>query len=98
MSINLMKSIVDFGQVVTTLTKAKFIRSKIERLITVAKNSETSLSSKKKLFSVLKSKTLVEKIFSIAERNKTRSGGYSRIVKLGFRSGDKADTALIELI
>lgn len=98
MSKNLMRSIVEFGSIVTTITKAKFIRPKVEKLITIAKDSENSLSAKKKLFSVLQSAKLVSKITELAKRNDKRNGGYSRIVKLGFRSGDKATTAVIEIL
>ena len=81
----------------TTLPKAKELRKVIEPMITIAKVD--SLSNKRLMFSRLRSRKIVSKLFSeIAPRFKERPGGYSRILKCGYRAGDKAPLAYIELL
>ena len=81
----------------TTLPKAKELRSFIEPLITLAKDD--SVSNRRLAFSKIRNKSAVGKLFSdLGPRVKDRPGGYSRIIKIGFRKGDAAPIAFIELV
>ena len=95
--INLAISFVKYERIKTTLPKAKELRPFVEKLITIGKND--SLSSRRKAYSILKDKVLVKKLFSdISERVKSRNGGYTRIMRFGFRTGDGAPMSIIELV
>ncbi|MFT6106224.1 MAG: large subunit ribosomal protein L17 [Rickettsiales bacterium] len=95
--INLTKSLLKHELIKTTLPKAKDLRPFIEKIITLSKVD--SLSNRRQALSVLNDKDLVGKLFSdIGPRVKDRDGGYTRIMKFGFRSGDKAPMAIIELV
>ena len=90
-------SLIEHEGIKTTLPKAKDLRSFIEPLITLAK--EDTLSNRRVAFSKLRNKSAVGKLFSdLGPRFKERSGGYSRIIKIGYRKGDAAPLAFIELI
>ena len=90
-------SLIEHEGIKTTLPKAKDLRSFIEPLITLAK--EDTLSNRRIAFSKLRNKSAVGKLFSdLGPRFKERPGGYSRIVKIGFRKGDAAPLAFIELV
>ena len=79
------------------MAKAKELRSFIEPLITLAKND--SVSNRRIAFSKIRNKSAVGKLFSdLGPRFKDRPGGYSRIIKIGFRKGDAAPIAFIELL
>ena len=94
---NMALVLIKHEQINTTLAKAKNLRPFVEKIITLAKNG--SLASKKKAFSILKNKKIIEKLFTnIAKRYETRKGGYIRILKNGFRYGDMAPLAVIELV
>ena len=94
---NLVSSLLIHEQIHTTLIKAKFLRPCIEKLITKAK--ENSLASKRLLISKIKNKQASKKLYDvIAQRYVNRSGGYTRIIKAGFRLGDAAPMAYIELV
>ena len=94
---NMALALIKHEQISTTLVKAKNLRPFVEKIITLAKKG--SLSSKKKAFSILKNKIIIEKLFTnIAKRYKERKGGYIRILKNGFRYGDMAPLAVIELV
>ena len=94
---NMALALIKHEQISTTLVKAKNLRPFVEKIITLAKKG--SLSSKKKAFSILKNKKIIEKLFTnIAKRYKERKGGYIRILKNGFRYGDMAPLAVIELV
>lgn len=96
---NLIKSIVvsPNGRIETTVAKAKEIRSYVERLITYAKND--TVASRRLAYSVLGNRTLVKKLFEeIAPQMKDRQGGYTRVLKTGFRKGDSAPLAIIEFV
>ncbi len=96
---NLLRSIVKYESIETTLQKAKFIQPKMDQLITIAKSYEMDkINTIRKLFSILDKKELIDKILDLSIKYKDRKGGYSRICKLGFRSGDKADIALISFV
>ena len=94
---NMALALIKHEQINTTLAKAKNLRPFVEKIITLAKNG--SLASKKKAFSILKNKKITDKLFSnIAKRYEARKGGYIRILKNGFRYGDMAPLAVIELV
>tara|TARA_Y100000817_G_scaffold255816_1_gene209031 strand:- start:163 stop:606 length:444 start_codon:yes stop_codon:yes gene_type:complete len=94
---NMLNSLIKYEQIFTTLPKAKELRPKIDKVITLGKKSD--LSKKKSLFSKLQDKDSVKKVFEIlSKRYATRKGGYSRVLKAGFRTGDDAPMAVIELV
>jgi len=93
---NMANSLFDHEIIKTTLPKAE-LRRVAEPLITLAK--EDSVSNRRSAFSSLRDKKMVGKLFSeLAPRYKDRPGGYTRILKCGFRSGDAAPMAYIELV
>ena len=93
----MLNSLIKYEQITTTLPKAKELKPKIDKVITLGKNN--NLQSKKNLFSELQSKTSVDKIVKkLAQRYVKRNGGYSRVIKAGFRYGDDAPMAIIELV
>jgi large subunit ribosomal protein L17 len=97
MFINLASALVKHEQISTTLPKAKDLRPQVEKLITLAKRGD--LHARRQVLSVIKDVELTNKLFSvIAERYKTRLGGYTRVLKAGFRYGDNAPMAIIELV
>jgi large subunit ribosomal protein L17 len=94
---NLASQLIQHKRIVTTLAKAKALRTYVEPLITKAK--ENSTHQRRVVFSYLQDKEAVNELFStIAEKIAGRPGGYTRIIKLGARVGDNAETALIELV
>jgi len=94
---NMLNSLIKYEQITTTLPKAKELKPLIDKVITIGKKN--NLSNKKKLFSKLQDRSSVVKVFDIlSSRYEKRQGGYSRIVKAGFRYGDDAPMAIIELI
>ena len=94
---NLSNALIKHEQITTTLPKAKELRPFVEKIITLGKNGD--LESRRKAVAILQDKNNIKKIFDIfADRYKERSGGYTRIVKLGNRFGDNAPTAVIELV
>ena len=94
---NMLNSLIKYEQITTTLPKAKELKPQIDKVITLGKKK--NLQSKKNLFSRLESKTSVEKLLKIlAQRYEKRKGGYSRVIRTGFRYGDDAPMAIIELV
>ena len=94
---NMANSLFDHEIIKTTLPKAKELRRIAEPLITLAK--EDSVANRRSAFSKMRDKEMVGKLFSeLAPRYKDRPGGYTRILKCGFRSGDAAPMAYIELV
>lgn len=94
---NLVTSFLNHEKITTTDAKAKEIRSVAEKMITLGKRGD--LHSLRQAASYIREKSVVTKLFStIAPRYKDRSGGYTRIVKLGIRQGDAAPISLIELV
>ncbi len=94
---NMATSLVVNEQIKTTLPKAKALRPIIEKLVTKARIG--TLASRREVISKIKDKNAAEKLISVlAERYKDRPGGYTRIVKAGFRYGDRAPVAYIEFI
>jgi large subunit ribosomal protein L17 len=94
---NLSIALIEQDIIRTTLPKAKELRRFIEPLITLAKVD--SVANRRLAFNKLRSDSAVGKLFStVATNSKDRNGGYTRIIKAGFRPGDKADMAYIELV
>ena len=94
---NLAIALIEQDIIKTTLPKAKELRKFIEPLITIGK--EDTVANRRHVFSKLRSDQAVAKLFSeISVNAKDRKGGYTRIIKAGFRPGDKADMAYIELV
>jgi len=94
---NLAAQLIQHKKIVTTLAKAKALRVYVEPLITKAKENTTH--QRRIVFSYLQDKEAVTELFStISEKVAGRPGGYTRIIKLGKRVGDNAETAFIELV
>lgn len=94
---NLACNLIEHKRIVTTLAKAKALRIYVEPLITKSKKNETH--QRRVVFSYLKDKAAVAELFDvISAKVAGRPGGYTRIIKLGTRPGDNAETALIELV
>ena len=94
---NMSQALIKHEQIVTTLVKAKTLKPYFDKLITIGKKG--NLSARRQAISKVGDLRLVEKLFSIlAKRYETRNGGYSRVLKAGFRYGDAAPMAVIELV
>lgn len=94
---NLACQLIEHKRIVTTVAKAKALRVYVEPLITKGKTNTTH--QRRVVFSYLQDKEAVTELFSnVAEKVAGRPGGYTRIIKLGARPGDNAETALIELV
>src|SRR6202051_1711802 len=94
---NLAAQLIQHKRIVTTLAKAKVLRTYIEPLIT--KSKENTTHQRRVVFSYLQDKEAITELFgNIATKIAGRPGGYTRIIKLGARVGDNAETALIELV
>ena len=97
MFMNMSNALIKHEQITTTLPKAKELRRFVEKIITFGKKGD--LFSRRKTVSILQDQKMTKKVFEIlADRYKKRSGGYTRIVKLGNRFGDNAPMAVIELV
>jgi large subunit ribosomal protein L17 len=94
---NMAAELIMHKKIVTTLAKAKALRTYIEPLVTKGKDNTTH--QRRVVFSYLQDKEAVQELFStVAEKIAGRPGGYTRIIKLGARQGDNAETALIEFV
>ena len=94
---NMMNSLIEHEVIKTTLPKAKELRRVIEPMLTLGK--EPTLSNKRLAFNRLRNRDNVVKLFAeLGPRYKTRPGGYTRILKMGYRVGDNAPMALVELV
>ena len=94
---NMMNSLIQHEAIKTTLPKAKELRRVVEPMITLAK--EPTLANKRLAFDRLRDRDMVVKLFAeLGPRYKARPGGYTRILKMGFRVGDNAPMALVELV
>ena len=94
---NMPSSLILHKRITTTLAKAKALRSYVEPLI--SKSKEDTTHSRRVVFSYLKDKNAVSELFrTVAPKVADRPGGYTRVLHLGFRQGDAADMALIELV
>ena len=94
---NMAVALIENEQITTTLAKAKDLRPVVESLITLGKKG--GLANRRRAMSILRDESSVRKLFSaLAERYKDRQGGYSRVLKAGFRYGDAASMAIIEFV
>ncbi|MBA3647006.1 MAG: 50S ribosomal protein L17 [Chitinophagales bacterium] len=94
---NMATSLILHKNITTTTAKAKALRGYVEPLLTRAKKDSTH--NRRMVFSLLRSKEAVDLLFGeVAEKIASRPGGYTRVIKIGFRPGDNADMALIELV
>ncbi len=94
---NMANALIKHEQIRTTLPKAKELRPVVERLITLAKRGD--LHARRQAFARLRDDAMVGKLFStLRERYADRPGGYTRVLKAGFRKGDMAPMALIEFV
>ena len=94
---NMLNSLIKYEQITTTLPKAKELKPKLDKVITLGKKN--NLQSKKNLFAELQSKSSVDKLAkTLSQRYEKRKGGYSRVIRAGFRYGDDAPMAIIELV
>ena len=94
---NMAQALLKHEQIVTTLPKAKELKRVVEKLITLGKKG--NLHSRRLAFNQIRDKDMVSKLFeNIAKRYSDRKGGYTRVLKAGFRYGDSAPMAVIELV
>jgi large subunit ribosomal protein L17 len=94
---NMANALIKHEQIVTTLPKAKDLRGVVEKLITLGKRD--TLHARRLVFSRLRDQGMTKKLFDIlGARYKERQGGYTRVLKAGFRYGDSAPMAVIELV
>lgn len=94
---NMAVALIKHEQITTTLPKAKELRPVVEKLVTLGKRGD--LHARRQAYAMLRDETIVVKLFSvIADRYKSRQGGYLRVLKAGVRYGDAADMAVIEFI
>jgi large subunit ribosomal protein L17 len=94
---NMAAALIKHEQIKTTLPKAKDLRPIVEKLITMGKHG--GLANRRRAYAVLRDDVIVSKLFgAIAERYAGRSGGYTRVLKAGFRYGDAAPMAVIEFV
>ena len=94
---NMAVALIKHEQITTTLPKAKELRPVAEKLVTLGKRG--NLHARRQAYAQLRDDGIVDKLFTaIAERYKTRSGGYTRVLKAGMRYGDAADMAVIEFV
>ena len=94
---NMSQALIKHEQIVTTLPKAKELKPIVEKLITLGKSG--SLHARRIAFNKIRDKSIVAKLFdTIATRYSDRNGGYTRVLKAGFRYGDSAPMAVIELV
>jgi large subunit ribosomal protein L17 len=94
---NMLNSLIKYEQIKTTLPKAKFLKPQADKIITLGKKD--SLQNTKLLFSKLQDTNSTKKVKkTLSKRYLNRKGGYTRIIKAGFRYGDKAPMAVIEFV
>jgi len=94
---NMMASLIEHEEIKTTLPKAKELRGFLERLITISKVD--TIAKRRIVFSRIRSKEAVSKLFNeLGPRFKERPGGYLRVLKCGYRAGDKAPMAIVQLV
>jgi large subunit ribosomal protein L17 len=94
---NMCASLIKHEQIMTTLPKAKELRPVVEKLVTLGKKGD--LAARRQAISEVRDVAMVKKLFEVlAPRYKERKGGYTRIMKAGFRYGDSAPVAVIEFV
>lgn len=99
MFVNMAAALIKHEQIVTTLPKAKDLRPVVEKLITLGKRGGADLHARRQAISQIRDIALVKKLFDVlGPRYKERNGGYTRVLKAGFRFGDNAPMAVIEFV
>ena len=94
---NMVAALIKHEQIITTLPKAKELRPVVEKLITLGKRGD--LHARRLVFAKLRDDGMTKKLFDVlADRYRERPGGYTRVLKAGFRYGDSAPMAVIELV
>jgi large subunit ribosomal protein L17 len=94
---NMVASLIEHEQIVTTLPKAKELRPIVEKMITLGKRGD--LHARRQAISQVRDETVIRKLFAtLAPRYADRNGGYTRVLKAGFRRGDNAPMAVIEFV
>lgn len=94
---NMVTSILDYESIVTTDARAKAVRSLVDKMITLGKRGD--LHARRQALRVVRSETVAKKLFEdIAPRFADREGGYTRVIKKGFRMGDRAAVSVVELV
>ena len=94
---NMLNNLIKYEQIITTLPKAKVLKPQADKIITLGKKK--NLQNTRRLVSQLQDKTNANKVIkTLSKRYEKRSGGYTRIVKAGFRYGDNAPLAVIEFV
>ena len=93
---NMLNSLIKYEQIKTTLPKAKFLKPQAEKIITLGKKD--TLQTSKMLISKLQDTKSASKVKTLSKRYEKRTGGYTRIIKAGFRYGDNAPMAIIEFV
>ena len=94
---NMLNSLIKYEQIITTLPKAKVLKPQADKIITLGKKN--NLTNKKILFSKLQDKISARKVYKeLSKRYEKRNGGYTRIIKAGFRYGDSSPKAIIEFV
>jgi large subunit ribosomal protein L17 len=94
---NMAAALIKHEQIVTTLPKAKDLRPVVEKLVTLGKRGD--LHARRQAMSKLRDETMVKKLFDVlGKRYQDRQGGYTRVLKAGFRYGDNAPLAVIEFV
>jgi large subunit ribosomal protein L17 len=97
MMANMTNSLIEKGRIQTTTPKAKLLRRYVERMITLGKSG--SQPARRRAMAFMRDKTIVTRLFTdVAPRYRERNGGYTRILKTGFRAGDCAPMSIIELV
>jgi large subunit ribosomal protein L17 len=96
---NMAAALIKHEQIKTTLPKAKELRPIVEKLVTLSRRGAADLHARRQALSQIKDKTQVKKLFDVlGPRYAERPGGYTRVLKAGFRHGDNAPMAIIEFI
>lgn len=94
---NMAASLIEHEQIVTTLPKAKEMAPLMDKLVSLAKKGD--LAARRQALSAVRNETAVRKLFEVfGDRYKNRNGGYTRVLKAGFRPGDNAPIAVLELV
>ena len=96
---NMAAALIKHEQIKTTLPKAKELRPVVEKLVTLSRRGPANLHARRQALAQIRDETQVKKLFDvIGPRYSTRPGGYTRVLKAGFRFGDNAEMALIEFV
>jgi large subunit ribosomal protein L17 len=99
MFVNMAAALIKHEQITTTLPKAKELRPVVEKLVTLSRRGATNLHARRQLIAQVGDEVQVQKLFEvIGPRYAKRPGGYTRVLKAGFRHGDNAEMAVIEFV